>query len=78
MDVGHLMLRSAEVMQRGFAEHDPEPAADMVHFTDALPPFQVSEILPRRSKTRPRSERGREGRSPDQIRGSWAGAAVKE
>lgn len=46
MAVGHLMLRSAEVMQRGFAEHDPEPAADMVHFTDALPQFQVREILP--------------------------------
>jgi uncharacterized protein (TIGR02118 family) len=46
MAVGHLMFRSAGEMERGLAEHDPKLAADMVHFTDVQPQFQVSEILP--------------------------------
>ena len=43
--VGHLVFKTIEDMQRGLGAHDPELAADMVHFTDIQPQFQVSEIL---------------------------------
>jgi len=32
-------------MQKGLEAHDPELRADLVHFTDVTPEFQVSEII---------------------------------
>jgi uncharacterized protein (TIGR02118 family) len=43
--VGHLVFKTVEDMQKGLQAHDPELAADLVHFTDIRPQFQISEIL---------------------------------
>jgi uncharacterized protein (TIGR02118 family) len=43
--VGHLVFKTVEDMQKGLQAHDPELAADLVHFTDIQPQFQISEIL---------------------------------
>ncbi len=43
--IGHLVFKSKEDMQRGLHAHDPELAADLVHFSDIKPQFQISEII---------------------------------
>lgn len=45
MAIGHLIFNTIEDMQKGLQAHDPELAADLVHFTDVQPQFQVSEII---------------------------------
>jgi uncharacterized protein (TIGR02118 family) len=43
--IGHLIFGTIEEMQKGLQAHDAELAADLVHFTDIQPQFQVSEII---------------------------------
>jgi len=45
MAIGHLVFNTIGDMQKGLEAHDPELRADLVHFTDVTPEFQVSEII---------------------------------